>query len=40
MARLARKSEVFWDVAAELKGALDPQGLIAPGRYDPGRAGG
>jgi 4-cresol dehydrogenase (hydroxylating) len=39
MGRLARKSEVFWEVAADLKRALDPQGLIAPGRYDPGRAG-
>lgn len=38
MARLARKSSVFWDVAAELKAALDPAGLIAPGRYAPGRA--
>ena len=37
MARLARGSEVFWDVAADLKQALDPQGLIAPGRYEPGR---
>ena len=39
MPRLARHSSVFWDVAAELKAALDPHGLIAPGRYDPARAG-
>jgi 4-cresol dehydrogenase (hydroxylating) len=38
MGRLARKSTVFWDVAADLKRALDPDGLIAPGRYEPGRA--
>jgi len=37
MPRLARGSSVFWDVAAELKAALDPKGLIAPGRYEPGR---
>ena len=35
MAELAEGSEVFWDVAGALKGALDPDGIIAPGRYDP-----
>lgn len=34
-AKLGRGSSVFWDVARELKGALDPDGLISPGRYDP-----
>ena len=38
MGELARGSEVFWDVAAGLKNALDPVGIIAPGRYEPGRA--
>lgn len=38
MGELARGSAVFWDVAAGLKTALDPLGIIAPGRYEPGRA--
>jgi 4-cresol dehydrogenase (hydroxylating) len=33
--KLARGSSVFWDVAKELKAALDPQGIMSPGRYDP-----
>jgi 4-cresol dehydrogenase (hydroxylating) len=33
--KLARGSSVFWDVAKQLKGALDPQGIMSPGRYDP-----
>jgi 4-cresol dehydrogenase (hydroxylating) len=38
MGELGRGSEVFWDVASDLKNALDPLGIIAPGRYDPSRA--
>ncbi|MEM7225454.1 MAG: FAD-binding oxidoreductase [Pseudomonadota bacterium] len=38
MAQLDQGSDVFWDVAAEIKAALDPEGMIAPGRYQPGRA--
>ena len=37
MPRLGQGSTTFWDVAADLKAALDPHGLIAPGRYEPGR---
>lgn len=33
--KLARGSSVFWDVSRELKQALDPAGIISPGRYDP-----
>ena len=29
----------FWDVAAKLKKALDPDGVISPGRYEPFAAG-
>lgn len=36
--KLARGSSVFWDVAAEIKRALDPDGILAPGRYEPARA--
>ena len=31
--RLRKDSSVFWDVAGQLKVALDPKGLISPGRY-------
>jgi 4-cresol dehydrogenase (hydroxylating) len=27
------RDDVFWKVASRLKGALDPQGILAPGRY-------
>jgi len=27
------RDDVFWDVVTKLKGALDPQGTLAPGRY-------
>jgi 4-cresol dehydrogenase (hydroxylating) len=37
MARVADRSEVFWDVVAALKAALDPAGIIAPGHYEPKR---
>lgn len=33
--KLARGSSVFWDVARQLKAALDPDGVMSPGRYDP-----
>ncbi|MCO5165127.1 MAG: FAD-binding oxidoreductase [Planctomycetes bacterium] len=33
--KLARGSSVFWDVARQLKDALDPAGIMSPGRYDP-----
>lgn len=39
MASLALGSAVFWDVAAKLKKALDPDSVIAPGRYEPAAAG-
>ncbi|UGQ48556.1 FAD-binding oxidoreductase [Massilia endophytica] len=34
MARLDRGGDSYWQTVARLKAALDPQGLIAPGRYD------
>lgn len=38
MARLDQSSRVFWDVAADIKAALDPHGIISPGHYEPRRA--
>jgi 4-cresol dehydrogenase (hydroxylating) len=38
MGELALGSEVFWDVTAALKEAIDPQAIMSPGRYDPMRA--
>ena len=35
MQRLGDRSEVFWDVVASLKAALDPRQIIAPGHYEP-----
>jgi 4-cresol dehydrogenase (hydroxylating) len=35
MDRLARNTEVFWDVVAALKAALDPRQVLAPGHYQP-----
>jgi 4-cresol dehydrogenase (hydroxylating) flavoprotein subunit len=35
MDRLAEGSEVFWDVTADIKAALDPQGILSPGHYEP-----
>jgi len=38
MARIASPGDPFWQTVAELKRAVDPNGIIAPGRY--GTAGG
>jgi 4-cresol dehydrogenase (hydroxylating) len=35
MAHLSRGSHVFWDVCQEIKSSLDPDNIIAPGRYQP-----
>jgi 4-cresol dehydrogenase (hydroxylating) len=35
MAKLDKGSSVFWDVTGRIKEALDPRGVISPGRYDP-----
>lgn len=39
MADLDPNSDVYWKTVAQIKAALDPDGIIAPGRYQPGRAG-
>ena len=39
MAGLDPDGDVFWKVVSRIKRALDPDGIIAPGRYEPGRAG-
>ena len=33
MAQVVRESDPFWQTVKELKKALDPNGIIAPGRY-------
>lgn len=33
MAQLTGRRDVFWDVIEKLKNALDPQGILSPGRY-------
>jgi 4-cresol dehydrogenase (hydroxylating) len=38
MAELDPHGDVFWRTVARIKAALDPAGVIAPGRYEPGRA--
>jgi 4-cresol dehydrogenase (hydroxylating) len=35
MSKLDEHSEVFWDVTAQIKTALDPHNIISTGRYDP-----
>jgi 4-cresol dehydrogenase (hydroxylating) len=35
MSKLDSGSSVFWDVTSRIKDALDPQGIISTGRYDP-----
>lgn len=37
MAQLDPDSDVFWATVRQIKHALDPDGLIAPGRYEPSR---
>jgi 4-cresol dehydrogenase (hydroxylating) len=39
MADLDPRGDVYWKTVARIKAALDPDGIIAPGRYEPGRAG-
>ena len=38
MAALDPQGDSYWRTVAALKGALDPQGILAPGRYEPGAA--
>jgi 4-cresol dehydrogenase (hydroxylating) len=38
MADLDPHGDVYWKTVARIKAALDPDGIIAPGRYEPGRA--
>lgn len=38
MADLDPHGDVYWKTVARIKAALDPDGLIAPGRYEPARA--
>jgi 4-cresol dehydrogenase (hydroxylating) len=41
MAQIATEDSVFWQVTREIKQALDPAGIISPGRYVPhGKTGG
>jgi 4-cresol dehydrogenase (hydroxylating) len=37
MAELAQGADVFWETVGTIKSALDPDSIIAPGRYDPER---
>ncbi len=39
MAGLDPHGDVFWKVVSRIKRALDPDAIIAPGRYEPARAG-
>jgi 4-cresol dehydrogenase (hydroxylating) len=38
MGSLNPHDDVFWKVTGRIKRALDPDGIIAPGRYEPARA--
>jgi len=38
MAALDPHGDVFWKVIGRIKAALDPDGIIAPSRYEPARA--
>ena len=38
MGALDPHRDVYWKTVAAIKQALDPAGLLAPGRYEPGRA--
>lgn len=35
MARLTAQPSTFWDVAGQIKGVLDPAGIVSPGKYLP-----
>ncbi len=35
MKKLAEGSQTFWEITKEIKSVLDPEGIIAPGRYQP-----
>lgn len=35
MKNLADRSQTFWEITKDIKSVLDPQGIIAPGRYQP-----
>jgi 4-cresol dehydrogenase (hydroxylating) len=37
MGQLDPHGDVYWKTVARIKAALDPAGIIAPGRYEPGR---
>lgn len=39
MGALDPEGDVYWQTVARIKAALDPAGVIAPGRYEPLRAG-
>ncbi len=39
MARLDPHADTYWKTVARIKHALDPQGLLSPGRYQPDHAG-
>ena len=38
MGELDPHVDVYWQTVARIKDALDPRGIIAPGRYQPGVA--
>jgi 4-cresol dehydrogenase (hydroxylating) len=38
MGALDPDADVYWQTVARIKAALDPDGIIAPGRYEPARA--
>ncbi|MCF6286961.1 MAG: FAD-linked oxidase, partial [Candidatus Hydrogenedentes bacterium] len=35
MGHLVEPGDVFWEVTQDIKSALDPAGILAPGRYIP-----
>ena len=35
MKKLAERSQTFWEITKKIKSVLDPEGIIAPGRYQP-----
>jgi 4-cresol dehydrogenase (hydroxylating) len=36
MDRLDPAGDSYWRTVARIKAALDPEGILAPGRYQPG----